>query len=145
MARYTTSMYIHRSAADTFAFISDLRNAPTWDAQTVAAYKLSEGPIGAGSSFLLVGNVLGFKLHLPYGIQLYKAPGELVFTGETAILRYCDRITLAPHGSGTNLTYDAWLELKGILRFANPLLSLLLRRIGYAATRGLPQAVESLA
>ena len=145
MAYYVTTMLIRRSADDTFAFISDLRNAPKWDPQTVEASMLSQGPIAAGTRFLLVGNLLGCKLKLPYEIRLYDPPRELVIAGQTAVLRYNDRITLAPHGPETYLTYEAWLEVKGFLRLANPLLPLVFRRIGDAATRHMPEAVERLA
>jgi hypothetical protein len=145
MARYVTSMLVRRSAGDTFAFISDLRNAPAWDPQTVAAYKISHGPIREGTRFRLVGKLLGRRLDLPYEIQFYDAPRELLIAGETAFLRYSDRITLATHGEGTRLTYDARLHLKGALRFANPLLSVIFRRIGDAATSRMGEAVERLA
>jgi hypothetical protein len=138
-------MLIRRSAGDTFAFISDLRNAPTWDPHTVEAYKISEGPIGAGTQFRLVGNVLGCMLDLPYEIQLYDAPHEIVVAGETAILRYRDRMLLTPQGTVVRLTYDARLELKGVLRLANPLLPVAFRQIGNTATRRMREAVERFA
>src|SRR5215207_6346258 len=96
MAHYVTSLLIRRRPGDTFAFISDLRNAPTWDPQTVAAYKMSEGAIGAGTRFCLVGRLFGYPLHLPYQICRYDPPHELVIAGETALLRYQDRMTLVP-------------------------------------------------
>jgi hypothetical protein len=145
MARYVTSMLVRRSANDTFAFISDLRNAPAWDPQTVEAYKISEGTIGEGAQFCLIGKVMGFTLNLPYEIKRYDTPHELVIAGETAILRYTDRITLVPHGPECRLIYEAQLDLKGLLRLANPLLSLVFQRIGDAATRHMPEAVERLA
>lgn len=135
-------MLVRRSANDTFAFVSDLRNAPTWDPQTIQAYKISEAPIGAGTRFCLVGNVLGFTMELPYEIQLYNAPHELVVAGETALLRYSDRITLVPHGLACRLTYDARLDLKGAFRFVNPLLPIVFQRIGDAATKRMGEAVE---
>lgn len=138
-------MLIGRSAGDTFAFISDLCNAPTWDPQTVAAYKLDEGPIGPGTRFCLVGRLFGFPLNLPYEIGRYDPPHELVIAGETALLRYQDRLTLVPHDSGTRLTYEAQLDFKGLFRLANPLLAIIFQRIGDAATRGMASAVERLA
>jgi hypothetical protein len=145
MAHYVTTMLIRRRADETFAFVSDLRNAPKWDPQTVEAAKVSEGPITAGTRFCLVGNLLGYNFKLPYEIQLYDPPCELVIAGETAVLRYRDRITLAPQGAETYLTYEAQLEAKGVLRFANPLLPLLFQQIGDAATKQMPEAVENLA
>lgn len=145
MARYVTSIFIQRRVNDTFAFISDLRNAPTWDPQTVAAYKISEGPIGSGTQFRLVGRLLGYTLDLPYKVQLYRPPYKLVFAGETAVLRYSDRITLVADGPACCLTYDARLDLKGALALANPFFPLLFRRIGRSATRRIREAVERLA
>lgn len=138
-------MHIRRSVEDTFAFISDLRNAPAWDFQTVDAYQTSDGPVGTGTRFRLVSNVLGYRLDLPYEILRYDPPRMLVIAGETAMLRYSDRITFAPQGSETRLTYETQLDLKGVLRLANPLLSLTFRWIGDAATRHMSETVERLA
>lgn len=142
MARYLTSLHIRRGVQQTFAFISDLRNAPAWDPQTTEVFKLTDGPIGAGTRFRLLGKVWGCTLDLPYVIEGYAAPHDLILTGETRWLRYRDRITLASQGECTQLTYDAQLDLKGALMIANPILGLLFRRIGDRATQRIPHAVE---
>ena len=53
--------------------------------------------------------------------------------GENATVVSHDRITFAATLTGTRLTYDADLRLKGLLRIADPLLGLAFRRIGHRA------------
>lgn len=147
MAHYLTTFDIPRSVEDTFAFISDFRHAPRWDPQTLQAYKVSDGPIGRGTRYLLIGEFMWQKLILPYEIVGYKPPkdsasGELILVGETSTISYRDRIEFADAGAGrTRLTYDAHLDFKGILRVGDVALRQVFQFIGDKATRGMPQAV----
>ncbi|MCG8423487.1 MAG: SRPBCC family protein [Proteobacteria bacterium] len=141
MAHYVTSLIIPQPIEETFAFISDFRNAPRWDPQTLEAYKVTDGPVGHGTSFLLVGTFLMNKLILPYEIVGYDPPRELTLFGQTNTLTYRDRIEFAPTGKQTQLTYNAQLDFKSILKLANPVLQLVFQRIGDRATRGMPRAV----
>ncbi|QRN96367.1 SRPBCC family protein [Archangium violaceum] len=155
MAHFQTSLIVPRRIEDTFAFVSDFRHAPTWDPRTFEAQKLTEGPIGRGTRFMLVGGMFpktaldGFELppillgqmQLPYEIDVYAPPRELVLFGETGFLRYRDHIQLSPEGENTRLVYTAEIELKGILDIGEPLLQAMFQRIGTAATQGIPDAV----
>ena len=149
MAHYLTTLDIARSASDTFAFISDFRHAPRWDPQTLQAHKVSDGPIGLGTRYLLIGEFMWRKLILPYEIVGYRppgdgAPGELVLVGETSTISYCDRIEFAEAGADrTRLTYDAQLDFKGIFRVGELALRQVFQYIGDKATRGMPQAVAN--
>lgn len=47
-----------------------------------------------------------------------------------------------PDGDGAIVTYDAALELKGLLKLAEPIMKLLFKRIGRQADNGLHQALN---
>lgn len=142
MARHRSSLRIRRTIDEVFELVGDLRNAPAWDPQTIAVTKLTSGPVGVGTRFLLIGRVAGLRLELPYEVEQHDPPHGLVLVGGTARLRYCDRITLCPEDGGTRLDYDATLELVGRLRVAEPLLRLVFGWIGARATRRMAEAVE---
>lgn len=159
MANYLTTLEIPCTIAETFAFVSDFRNAPSWDPQTLEAYKISDGPIGLGTRFLLVGVFLGKffggqKMLLPYEIVAFEPPHLLALEGETTSMRYHDRIELSARGSShTQLTYDATLDLQGWLGRVNDLVERVLpgrknpifkhafQLVGDRATERMPRAV----
>ena len=142
MAHYVTTLIIPRSIEESFEFISDFRNAPRWDPQSLEAYKVTDGPIGRGTSFLLIGSFLKQKLILPYEIVVYEPPSELVLVGESDMLSYRDRLEFSADGDAqTRLTYNAQLDFKGIFRLGDPVLQRLFKYIGDKATEHIPQAV----
>jgi carbon monoxide dehydrogenase subunit G len=156
MARYETSFLVPRSPEATFAFISDFRNALKWDPRTYAVEKVTDGPIGFGTTFLLTGGMIPKSgivtrrlpkallggMPLPYKVTWYDPPREFVLEGESPIFSYEDRITFAGEGSGTRVTYSARLDFKGILSVGELPLRLVFKRIGDDATRDIPAVVE---
>lgn len=156
MPTYETTLLVPRPLEETFAFVSDFRNAARWDPRTFSTEKVTEGPIGLGTRFLLSGGLvpqylvpgrLAFLLEpllampLPYDVVAFDPPREFVLQGETAAFRYDDRITFAAEGASTRLTYLARLEFRGVLTPFNPILQLAFKRIGDDATRDLAVTV----
>lgn len=143
MARYRTSLTIKRPLAETFAFFSDFRNAPSWDPQTVSARKATDGDIGLGTIFVLVGGTAGINFDLPYEIVSYDPPHQFILKGKNRIFRYRDVIDFIAEGEHTRMSYYAELRFRGLLRAGNPLMSLMFQRIGDEATRRMPTAAEA--
>jgi hypothetical protein len=153
VASYETVLHIPLAPDATFAFVSDFRNAARWDPRTYSVEKATEGEIGVGTRFILVGGMLPEatvrRLHLPgwlagmalpYDIVEFDPPNEFVLKGETRALRYCDHLEFAPEGEGTRLRYYAELEMKGPFSAVDGLLQRMFSRIGDDATRDLPAA-----
>ena len=154
MATYETILTIPQSVDETFAFVSDFRNAAKWDPRTFSVDKTTDGDIGIGTRFMLTGGMLPeatvARLHLPksmagmalpYDVAEFDAPHEFVLVGESRLVRYRDHLEFWPDGNGTRLRYFAELELKGPLSIMEPLLGRMFQRIGDDATRDLPATV----
>lgn len=155
MATYETVLSIPRPVAETFAFVSDFRNAVLWDPRTYATEKATDGPIGVGTRFVLLGGALREDLlqrlripvslagsSLPYDVVEFDPPHRFVLVGESARYRYDDVLQFEDDGGGTRLRYEATLELRGPLAAAGErVLRRLFQRIGDDATEGLPAAV----
>src|SRR5215217_242795 len=156
MALFQASLIVRRNTEVTFAFVSDFRHATTWDPRTYEATKTTEGPIGLGTKFMLLGGlfpkdtrVCGVTLprvllgeqRLPYEIVVHQPSRELALAGETTTLRYHDHLQFSPEGPDTRLLYTARIELKGLLKVGEPLSRWMFDRIGTAATQGIPDAV----
>ena len=125
MTRFQRRIVVERPIHETFAFVSDLRNAPKWDPTVREAVKLSEGEIGLGTSFRLTSRLPGpgvgrLTLERPYEVIDFSPPtadrpGRIRMEGETRVARYVEAVTFTSCPEGTQLDYDARLGVKGIL------------------------------
>lgn len=156
MAIYETVLLVPRPVETTFAFVSDFRNAVRWDPRTYAAEKVTDGPIGVGTRFVLTGGALREEvlqrlrlparrigMALPYDVVTFDPPHGFVLHGESSVFRYDDHLDFSDDDGSTRLRYRATLELRGRLAAADGLLQRLFTRIGDDATRGLPAAVAA--
>ena len=153
MATFHTSLWIPRSPADVFSFVSDFRNAPRWDPRTYSAVMVTDEPIGLGTRFELQGGLLTKSVHdelpsflrgnatLPSESVEFDPPHVVAFRGETKTTRYHDRIQLSDENGGTRLIYDAELVLTGLLKIGEPAFQLLFEKIGHDATSPIPAVV----
>lgn len=144
MARSFNRVETPKSIDKAFAFISDFRHALLWDSRTVAADKLTDGPIDEGTRFNLVGAVAGLRLDLPYEIEEYQQPGHLVVKGHTWFMSYREQIDFrSKEDGGTEIDYEAKLRLRSFLWPFNPLMSLVYQRLGDQATGGIAEALQT--
>lgn len=51
MLEFENAIRVDRSIAEVFAFLSDLENIPKWNYYVVEVRKLSDGPIGIGTTY----------------------------------------------------------------------------------------------
>lgn len=61
MLSVENSVTITRPVQDVFAFVTDTRNDPQWHKDVVEATKVSDGPIGRGTTFNVVISFMGKK------------------------------------------------------------------------------------
>ncbi len=141
MARYRASMHSPTDPRSVFAYLSRFDRAVEWDPGVTAGQMLTDEPVGIGSKFRLDARFLGRTLPLVYEIVTFDPPNRIVLRAQTAAIRSTDTISFAEApgetAPGTVVVYEALLEGKGPLRFAEPAISLLFRRIGDRAAAGL--------
>jgi hypothetical protein len=145
MAHSVNYLHSHTTPEAAFDFVSDFRHAPLWDPNTRSVRKLTDGHIGAGTQFLLCASMLGFTFELPYRIEIYERPTQLVFVGATAWLDYREQVTFAagPAGvGGTDIVYTAYMKFRSVLALGNPALALVYQRVGDSATSGIVAALD---
>ena len=146
MARYQTSFSSPTSAEAAFDYLSRFSTTAEWDPGVVEASDLTPDPVGVGSAFEVISSFLGRRVPLRYEIVEYDAPHRVVLQAENASVRSTDTITCEPGADGsTVVSYDALLEPRGPARVMAPLFTLVFRRIGDRAARGLRANVDRLA
>lgn len=137
MARYTVSIRTDRSPDDAFDYVADLRNFAEWDPGVVSSELLEGDEPGLGAVFRVRVKAVGGPMTLDYRIERFERPDIVVAVASNKRLSSRDTITVRSDGDGCVVTYDAVLTLNGVLRLADPLLSLAFGRIGDRATAGL--------
>jgi hypothetical protein len=142
MARYRTTIDTALSPETAFGELADFSSAERWDPGVVEARRLDAGPLGVGSRFHVVARFAGRDVPLEYQIIVFDPPNTVALRAESARVVSVDTITFAPSPSGTAVTYDAALRLKGPLRILDPLLAIAFRRIGDHARDGLRHALQ---
>jgi carbon monoxide dehydrogenase subunit G len=137
MARYLTSVPTAWSPKAAFDFMADVRNFARWDpgVESVSAVA-GDGP-GLGASYDVVVRAGLRRLVLRYEVKEWDAPHRLLLVAETVLLQSVDEIKVEPADGGSVVTYDARLNLRGMLSLGDPLLGLAFRRIGDRAAAGL--------
>lgn len=137
MARFVDAIDLPLSREEAFDYLADFAHTAEWDPGVVSARRLTTGPVGEGSRFQVTVSFLGRRTSLEYVISAYEPPRRLVLEGGDGGLRSIDEITFASRPGGTRVTYEARLELSGVLRRVDPLLDRVFQRVGRAAADGL--------
>jgi AcrR family transcriptional regulator len=143
VAHYRTSVHTGWQPETAFAFMADLRNFALWD-PGVRDVRMDAGEApGPGAAFDVAVRVPLGTMTLRYEVITWEPPGRLVVRAETSSLTSLDEILVEPTPDGAMVTYDAVLRSRGVLRFANPVLGVVLGRIGDRAAAGLRRVLAA--
>lgn len=138
MARYVTTVRTAQTPAEVFAYMADLRNFAQWDPGVKKVVQVKGDSGGPDAVF----DVTVSGTTLRYVTEVYEPTSSLLVVAKSTTLTSTDRVTVVADGATTLVTYDAVLELNGVLRFADPLLGLAFGRIGDRATAGLRRELD---
>jgi Polyketide cyclase / dehydrase and lipid transport len=119
-----------------FAYMADFSHTAEWDPGVAAATRVDGGDIGEGSAFELTVLIGGRQFPMRYEVTDY-APGRVIFSSRSATLESVDTVTVTRQGDTSEVTYDARINFRGLLRIADPLLALGFRSVAVRAIRGL--------
>jgi hypothetical protein len=138
MARYVASVETSWEREAAFDYLATFSNISGWDPGVARAKPLGPDRLEVGSRFEVISSVRGREVPLVYETVEIDAPRLVRLRAETGTIVSLDEMTFIPRpGGGTIVTYDADLRLKGALRFFEPLMRLMLRRLGDNARDGL--------
>jgi carbon monoxide dehydrogenase subunit G len=143
MARYLMHVRTPMSPSEAFAYMADLNNFAKWDPGVDRVVQVQGDGGGPGAAFDVDVKAFGRSVTLRYDTITYDAPTTVVAFAESGLLTSRDTITVKADetGSGSVVTYDAVLKLKGPLGLADSLLGLSFKKIGDRAGVGLVAAL----
>lgn len=145
MAHYTATLETPKPPEEVFEYMADFTHTAEWDPGVTHAEQTSEGAAGENCEFRVEYSMLGSRREFRYRITEFNRPHNVVLHCETVSMSLTDRITVTPDGSGSRVTYDARIALKGALKLFDPILGLGFRRAGDRARRGLADVLNATA
>jgi uncharacterized protein YndB with AHSA1/START domain len=120
--KFENTVRIDRPVEDVFAFLADFENIPKWNYAIVETHRLSEGPVGVGTTYRQVRSVPS-RSEETFEVTEFEPNRRLAIHGGFGPLEGTMTYDLEPDDGGTRLTNSAQLEGRGLAKLAAPLAS----------------------
>jgi uncharacterized protein YndB with AHSA1/START domain len=126
MIDFVVERNIARSPAEVFAYVTDASKLATWQRNTVSA--TPDGPMGLGTKIREVHRAPGgTRIKTVVEVVEYE-PGRVFGLRIIEGLPVHGQITLEPADAGTRFRFQVYSSPTGMLRIAQPLMRVMLRR-----------------
>lgn len=107
----------------------DFSHAEEWDPGTETCTRLDDGAVHVGSRWHNTSKIAGVSTELTYELVDLTAD-RVVFVGKNDTATSTDTITVAPVDGGSEVTYEAVIEMQGAAKVAAPLIKVVFEKIG---------------
>ncbi len=124
-------------------YLKDFTHAEEWDPGTESCERLDSGPVAVGSTWHNVSKIAGVSTELTYELTEL-TDDKVVFHGENETASTIDNISVKPHGTGSEITYEAEIEMKGAAKLATPAVKLVFEKIGSDTKDDMIQVLNQL-
>jgi carbon monoxide dehydrogenase subunit G len=110
-------------------YLKDFSNAEHWDPGTETCTRLDQGPVQVGSRWHNESKIAGVSTELTYELTEL-TERRIVLIGKNDTATSTDTITVNPHDDGSEVTYEAVIEMSGAAKLAAPLVKVVFEKIG---------------
>ena len=112
-------------------YLKDFGHAEAWDPGTQTCTRNDAGEIKVGSTWHNVSKIAGATTELTYTLEKLTAD-TIVVVGRNETATSTDTMTIVPskEGSGSQVTYEAVIEMSGAAKLAAPAVKLVFEKIG---------------
>jgi carbon monoxide dehydrogenase subunit G len=121
MATFTVSVFINRSPQDVFDFMTNPANFAQWQSGTKSAKWASEGPVGVGSKFNSVGEMMGRETKMDLEITQWDPPQVWGIKGASGPMKFEAISKFESKDGGTQVTQTFEGEVGGFFSIAEGL------------------------
>jgi len=143
MTSIERTVTVDRPIASVFAYLSDFTTTNEWDPGTVRTTRVS-GDGAVGTEYHSVSKFAGRRTALTYVVERLEDNRLVGLRGENKSVVAHDLIRFRETDAGTQVTYRAEFELKGLVKYAAPLLAPAFKKLGDDAEKGMRRALEKL-
>ena len=110
-------------------YLKDFSNAEEWDPGTESCTRNDAGPVVVGSTWHNTSKIAGVSTELTYTLEQL-TDDTIVLVGRNDTATSTDTITVVPEGTGSRVTYEAHIEMKGAAKLADPIMKVVFEKIG---------------
>ncbi|WP_028473998.1 SRPBCC family protein [Nocardioides alkalitolerans] len=144
MTTVTRTFEVQPAPATVIDYLKDFSNAEEWDPGTESCSRIDVGEVVVGSKFKNVSKIAGISTELVYTLTELSAD-KLVFRGENDTATTTDTITVVPAGTGSEITYEAVIEMSGAAKLAAPAVKVVFEKIGNDTVEQMTEALNKRA
>jgi uncharacterized protein YndB with AHSA1/START domain len=112
VATFENTVMIRRPIEEVFGFLADFENIPKWNDAIVETHKLSQGPVGVGTSYRQIRSVPS-RGEERFEVTAYDPPRQLEIQGQLGPFPSRLAYDLDAIPEGTRVTNTVELELRG--------------------------------
>jgi carbon monoxide dehydrogenase subunit G len=142
MPSVSRSFTVHPAPAAVIDYLKDFSNAEEWDPGTESCTRVGDGPVAVGARWHNVSKIAGVTTELDYELTEL-TDTRIVLVGRNDSATSTDTITVLPSGEGSEITYQADLDMHGLANLAAPAMKLVFEKLANDTEAQLTRALES--
>lgn len=123
MIKFAVTTVINRSVDEVFAFMTDVRNEPKWIPGVLEAEQTSEGPVGVGTTYYELVELLGQQVELTFEVTEYEANRKFSARSTVGLFDGSVMNTFEAVAGGTQITLVTEGEPTGIFKMFESLIA----------------------
>jgi carbon monoxide dehydrogenase subunit G len=125
-------------------YLKDFSNAEEWDPGTQRCTRLDAGPVQVGSRWHNESKIAAISTELEYELTELRADG-LVFVGRNETATSTDSITVVASGAGSEITYEADIEMHGAAKLTAPAVKVVFEKVANDTEKQMTEVLDRLA
>src|SRR5258706_2136593 len=122
MFQVKVSIVINRPLEEVFAFLSNLENNLKWRSGMIKAEKISDGPIGVGTTYRLINSLFGQQVEGEAVVTEYELNRKYATMNKSGLPIKTQRM-FEPVEGGTRVTFSVETELDGFFKLVKALMA----------------------
>jgi uncharacterized membrane protein len=128
MAKIEAGVVINRAIEEVFAFAGNVENNPQWQSGVLEARITSEGPMGVGTTYRYVNQLLGRRIETDGEITEYEPNRKYSFKSTSGPFPIEGGFTFEAADGGTKVTLAVAADIGGFFKLAEPLVVRAIKR-----------------
>lgn len=142
MAKIEHSVVIHRPIEEVFAYVARPENTPNWQSGMLESRQTSPGPMGVGTIFTEVRQMMGRAMEQTMEVTAYEPNRQWSFKSIKATVSHEAHLTFESISGGTQVNLTSLARPNGLLKLAMPIISRQLKKEFVSDFENLKQLLE---
>jgi uncharacterized protein YndB with AHSA1/START domain len=139
------SVVIKRPLEEVFAYVAKGENWSEWATELVESTKTSEGPLGVGTTYMHVAQMLGRRIENGYEVTEYEPNNRFSMKSTSGPIPADVALTVDSADGGARLDLNVHAEIGGFFKLGEPVIARMMDRQQDANLANLKDLLEAQA